>query len=126
MMTGSTTPSMPETTTVMAAKVTAAGAVAATIAMTSMAEGRRRVTEIPRAEAKNLISLCTAHHLHHLAMEAEAATDAGDHAPPKEGSDIQMTRITTISTSVQSASSTGSESSQFRKGSTQSCPETTG
>src|SRR3954468_3793697 len=115
MMTGSTTPSMPETTTVMAAKVTAAGAVAATIAMTSMAEGRRRVAEIPRAEAKNLISLRTARHLHHPAREAEAVADAGDHAPPtaKEGSRIRMTKITTISTSVQSASPTGSTSSQF-------------
>src|SRR4051812_44153509 len=43
---------MPEITTVTAAKVTAAGAVAATIAMISMAEARRRVVEIPRAEEK--------------------------------------------------------------------------
>src|SRR3954468_20981759 len=114
MMTGSTTPSMPETTTVMAAKVTAAGAVAATIAMTSMAEARGRVAEIPRAEAKNLISLRTAHHLHHLAREEEAAADAGDHAPPKEGSGIQMTRTTTISNLVQSTSWTGSERDQHK------------
>src|SRR3954453_15372295 len=104
---------MPETATVRAAKVTAAGAVAATIAMTSMAEAKRRGAEIPRAEAKNLISPPTAHHLHHLAKEAEAAADAGDHAHPKEGSGIQMTRTTIISTFVQSASCTGSESIQF-------------
>src|SRR3954454_16746211 len=78
--TGSTTPGIPETATATAAKVTAAGAVAATMTMTSMAEARRRVVEISRAEAKNLISLRTAHHLHHPAREAEAAADAGDHA----------------------------------------------
>src|SRR3954453_17918613 len=108
--TGSTTPGVPETATATAAKVTVAGA-ATPMTMKSMAEARRRVAKIPRAEAKNLISLHTAHHLHHPAREAEAAADAGDRAPLKEGSGIQMTRTTPIRTLVQSASWTGSESS---------------
>src|SRR4051812_10344867 len=100
---GSTTPRMPETTTVTVAKVTAAGAEAATIAMTSMVKAKRRVAEMPRAEAKS-INLRTIHHLHHLVKEEEVAADAGDHAPLKDGSGILTTRTTTISTLVQSAS----------------------
>src|SRR4051812_2529888 len=116
---------MPETITVTVAKVTAAGAEVATMAMTRMAEAKRRVMETPRAEAKR-ISLRTVHHIRHLVKKAEAAAVVGDHAPPKDGSGILMKRTTTIISSVQSASRTGSESSQFRRGSIQSCPEITG
>src|SRR4051794_22161574 len=106
--TGNTTPSMPETTTVTVAKVTAAGAEAATRAMTNMAEAKRRVAKTPPAEAKR-ISLRTVHHLHHLVKEVEVAADVGDHAPPRDRSGILMTRTTTVNTLVQSASWTGSE-----------------